>query len=160
MLLLPLRVSGIELFRGKRGKNGTLAVASGFEVQRHTIEQGKVTQIEYDSRDLNEGMVDLMAEGIFAAYLEDEGLHGLVETERFKEFFAKTSDAYKAQRELTIDLAWTIAEETDVGFEMAYKGLMHQLFAEGALSKELEDRLRAAVGEAVFARMSNRSHKQ
>ncbi len=155
-----MRTSGVELFRGKRGKNGTLTVTSGFEVQRHIIERGAIVRSEYDSSDLNEGMIDIMTDGIFAAYLQDEALYGLAETERFNEFFAKTSDTYKTQRESILDLTQVIAEETGVGFEMAYKGLMHQLFAEGALSKELEDWLSATIGKAAFAKMKSSSRKQ
>lgn len=155
-----MRTSGVELFRGKRGKNGTLTVTSGFEVQKHTIERGVIVRSEHDSSDLNEGMIDMIADGIFATYLEDEALYGLKKTERFNEFFAKTSDTYKTQRESILDLTQAIAEETGVGFEIAYKGLMHQLFAEGALSKELENWLSITIRETVFAKMKDSSRKQ
>lgn len=145
-----IRGTGQELVRGVK-KSGVLQVTSGLETQRLTIHRGSVVgEPSIESRDLNEGLVDLVAEDIFTLYLQEEGIKGLPQVEQFQQFLAAVADPYKNQKFFILDIVDRVSADAGVDFGTAYQGMIHQLFSGGVIAGDVETWISEIVGHEAF----------
>lgn len=147
---------GLEIIR--KDRPGKLKLTSGFE-STSFVRVGKgggFESEETDSKDLNEGMVDFLAEDIFDKYTEQEGSFSAADRKNFKEFF-ESFNPYQLQRGVIFDTIYKIAEDADVPPVTAYKGLIQQLFAGGPLKGDLRRWMEKLYGEKVFKKMRDGS---
>ncbi|MFH1142230.1 MAG: hypothetical protein V1695_00795 [Candidatus Uhrbacteria bacterium] len=147
------RCYGLEVV--SEDKTGTLVTETGLETSQHDVTSGQLTDKEVDFEYANEGLVDLLSEGIFLNYLDEIGVD-IDAQDQFNQFY-ETMDPYHQQREFMLDLIEKITEDSGIPFQVAFEGFIHQLQAGGKLDNEVQKWFVELVGVELFDRMKGRN---
>ncbi len=146
------RCQGLEMLPEQ--KTGVMKTQTGLEESRHKIVGGEIDATDVDFEYLNEGLVDVLAEGLFSAYIQDQQISE-EDADTFFDFY-RSMDPYEENRMLVWKLVEQIAEDGYVDEQTVFNAFIRQLKGIGKLDQDVQEWFVELVGEEIFKKAKGR----